>query len=84
MPKPSATHTNTDWHSTTDPPRSSRSAPVLGGNVVTGDNSVLWPTRVFTGYNAGPGWDPVTSWGSPNAQYLVPLLRRRGPLRASH
>ena len=43
-------------------------------DVVTGDNSVLWPTGVFTGYNAGPGWDPVTGWGSPNAQYLVPLL----------
>src|SRR6202035_5057212 len=43
-------------------------------DVVTGDNSVLWPTRLFTGYQAGPGWDPVTGWGSPNAQYLVPLL----------
>jgi subtilase family serine protease len=43
-------------------------------DVVTGDNSVLWPTGVFTGYNAGPGWDPVTGWGSPNAQHLVPLL----------
>jgi subtilase family serine protease len=43
-------------------------------DVVTGDNSVLWPTGVFTGYTAGPGWDPVTGWGSPNAQYLVPLL----------
>jgi subtilase family serine protease len=43
-------------------------------DVVTGDNSVLWPTGVFTGYNAGPGWDPVTGWGSPDAQYLVPLL----------
>ena len=43
-------------------------------DVVTGDNSMLWPTGVFTGYNAGPGWDPVTGWGSPNAQYLVPLL----------
>jgi hypothetical protein len=29
---------------------------------------------VFTGYTAGPGWDPVTGWGSPDAQYLVPLL----------
>jgi subtilase family serine protease len=45
-------------------------------DVVTGDNSVLWPTGVFTGYNAGPGWDPVTGWGSPDAQYLVPLLAR--------
>jgi subtilase family serine protease len=43
-------------------------------DVVTGDNSVLRPTGVFTGYDAGPGWDPVTGWGSPNAQYLVPLL----------
>jgi subtilase family serine protease len=43
-------------------------------DVTTGDNSVLWPTGLFTGYPAGPGWDPVTGWGSPNAQYLVPLL----------
>jgi subtilase family serine protease len=43
-------------------------------DVVTGDNSILWPTGVFVGYNAGPGWDPVTGLGSPNAQYLVPLL----------
>jgi subtilase family serine protease len=43
-------------------------------DVVTGDNSVLWPTGVFVGYNAGPGWDPVTGWGSPDAQHLVPLL----------
>ena len=45
-------------------------------DVVTGDNSVLWPTGVFMGYNAGPGWDPVTGWGSPDARYLVPLLAR--------
>jgi subtilase family serine protease len=43
-------------------------------DIITGDNSVLWPTGVFTGYTAGPGWDPVTGWGSPDAQYLVPLL----------
>jgi subtilase family serine protease len=43
-------------------------------DVITGDNSVLWPTGVFVGYSAGPGWDPVTGWGSPDAQYLVPLL----------
>jgi subtilase family serine protease len=43
-------------------------------DVVTGDNSVIWPTGVYTGYTAGPGWDPVTGWGSPDAQYLVPLL----------
>jgi subtilase family serine protease len=45
-------------------------------DVITGDNSVLWPTGVFVGYNGGPGWDPVTGWGSPDAQYLVPLLTR--------
>lgn len=43
-------------------------------DVVTGDNSVLGPTGVVVGYNAQPGWDPVTGWGSPDAQYLVPLL----------
>ena len=43
-------------------------------DVVTGDNSVLWPAGVYVGYSAGPGWDPVTGWGSPDAQYLVPLL----------
>jgi subtilase family serine protease len=45
-------------------------------DVVTGDNSVFWPTGLFTGYQAGPGWDPVTGWGSPDAQNLVPLLAR--------
>ncbi len=43
-------------------------------DVVTGDNSVFWPTGLFTGYQAGPGWDPVTGLGSPNAHILVPLL----------
>ena len=46
-------------------------------DVITGDNSVFWPTRLFTGYTAGPGWDPVTGWGSPNAQVLVPLLAHK-------
>ena len=46
-------------------------------DVVTGDNSVFWPTGIFVGYRAGPGWDPVTGWGSPNAQTLVPLLAHR-------
>jgi subtilase family serine protease len=45
-------------------------------DVVTGDNTVMWPTGVFAGYRAGPGWDPVTGWGSPDAQVLVPLLVR--------
>jgi subtilase family serine protease len=33
-------------------------------DVTTGNN----------GYNATPGWDPVTGWGTPNAQVLIPLL----------
>jgi subtilase family serine protease len=45
-------------------------------DVVTGDNSVMWSTGVFAGYQARPGWDPVTGWGSPDAQVLVPLLAR--------
>jgi subtilase family serine protease len=52
-------------------------------DVVTGDNSVLWPTGIVVGYNAGAGWDPVTGWGSPNAQFLVPLLARRAAVRGS-
>jgi subtilase family serine protease len=43
-------------------------------DVTTGDNSVFWPTGLFTGYTAAAGWDPVTGWGSPNAYTLVPLL----------
>jgi subtilase family serine protease len=33
-------------------------------------------SQTVTGYSAGPGWDPVTGWGSPDAQVLVPLLAR--------
>ena len=28
------------------------------------------------GYPPAPGWDPVTGWGTPNAQILIPLLAR--------
>lgn len=42
-------------------------------DVTTGNNNVFMPKAV-KGYNAGPGWDPVTGWGSPNASVLVPLL----------
>jgi hypothetical protein len=33
-------------------------------------------TTGFNGYQATPGWDPVTGWGSPNAHVLIPLLAR--------
>jgi hypothetical protein len=45
-------------------------------DVTTGNNTVRFPPRTITGYRAAPGWDPVTGWGSPNAQVLVPLLAR--------
>ncbi len=44
--------------------------------VTTGTNTVVFPGRTITGYRAGPGWNPVTGWGSPDAQVLVPLLAR--------
>jgi subtilase family serine protease len=50
-------------------------------DVVTGDNSVLWPTGLYLGYTAAQGWDAVTGWGSPDAQYLVPLLARTARTR---
>jgi subtilase family serine protease len=45
-------------------------------DVTTGTNTVESATQTITGYQAAPGWDPVTGWGSPNAQVLVPLLAR--------
>ena len=45
---------------------------VTAGN----SNTAEFPPTTITGYRAGPGWDPVTGWGSPDAQVLVPLLAR--------
>jgi subtilase family serine protease len=45
-------------------------------DITTGNNTVITGTGTVTGYQAGPGWDPVTGWGSPDAQVLVPLLAR--------
>ncbi len=44
--------------------------------VTTGTNTVVFPGQTYTGYRAGPGWNPVTGWGSPDAAELVPLLAR--------
>jgi subtilase family serine protease len=38
------------------------------------NNTAEFPHGTITGDRAAPGWDPVTGWGSPNAQVLVPLL----------
>jgi subtilase family serine protease len=45
-------------------------------DVTSGNNTVQFPPKTFRGYRAGPGWDPVTGLGSPDAQVLVPLLAR--------
>jgi subtilase family serine protease len=46
-------------------------------DITTGNNLTLGP--VNDKYHAGPGWDPVTGWGSPDVQVLVPLLARSQP-----
>jgi subtilase family serine protease len=38
------------------------------------ENTAEFPHGTITGYSAGPGWDPTTGWGSPDANLLVPLL----------
>lgn len=43
-------------------------------DITEGNSTVVFPNGTVTGYSAGPGWDPVTGWGSPDAQVLVPLL----------
>jgi subtilase family serine protease len=45
-------------------------------DVTIGNNTVVLNGATITGYQAGPGWDPVTGWGTPNAQVLIPLLAR--------
>jgi subtilase family serine protease len=44
-------------------------------DITTGSNiqTMAYPAGT-AGYQAGPGWDPATGWGSPDAQVLVPLL----------
>jgi len=44
-------------------------------DITTGNNELTMPYPAGTaGYQATPGWDPATGWGSPDAQVLVPLL----------
>jgi subtilase family serine protease len=45
-------------------------------DITTGNNTVVLNGVTITGYQAGPGWNPVTGWGTPNAQVLIPLLAR--------
>ena len=48
-------------------------------DVVKGDNTVVVDGKTLAGYPAGPGWSPVTGWGTPIASVLVPLLARYDP-----
>ena len=45
-------------------------------DVTKGNNTVQVGSVTVKGFDAGPAWDPVTGWGSPNAQVLIPLLAR--------
>jgi subtilase family serine protease len=45
-------------------------------DITIGNNTPTFPGHTIKGYTAAPGWDPVTGWGSPNAQALIPLLVR--------
>jgi subtilase family serine protease len=45
-------------------------------DITMGNNTARFSPQTITGYQAAPGWDAVTGWGSPNAQVLVPLLAR--------
>ncbi len=45
-------------------------------DITTGNNTSTVGGETIAGYRAFPGWDPVTGWGSPNAQVLIPLLAR--------
>ncbi len=45
-------------------------------DITTGNNTVVLNGVTITGYQTGPGWDPVTGWGTPDAQVLIPLLAR--------
>jgi subtilase family serine protease len=45
-------------------------------DITTGNSTITFPQGTITGYQAIPGWDAVTGWGSPDAQVLIPLLAR--------
>jgi subtilase family serine protease len=43
-------------------------------DITQGNNSVQVDGTTVPGYNAAPGWDPVTGLGSPDAENLIPDL----------
>lgn len=47
-------------------------------DITSGTNALEASGTTYAGYQATPGWDPVTGWGSPVASVLVPLLAHAG------
>lgn len=45
-------------------------------DITKGNNTVQDGSVTVKGFNARTGWDPVTGWGSPDVQVLIPLLAR--------
>jgi subtilase family serine protease len=43
-------------------------------DIKVGNNDFYSNGKKVKGYAAVPGWDPVTGWGSPNAEVLLPAL----------
>ena len=43
-------------------------------DITKGNNSTNDKGVDVSGYDAVPGWDPMTGLGTPNAQYLLPDL----------
>ncbi len=43
-------------------------------DITVGNNTVNAGGVKVIGYSAGPGWDAVTGWGTPNAAHLLPDL----------
>jgi subtilase family serine protease len=45
-------------------------------DITEGNNTISVAGKQVEGYHAGPGWDPVTGWGTPVVSVLLPLLGR--------
>jgi len=48
-------------------------------DITVGNNSVASLNVKVEGYNAVPGWDPITGFGSPNAVNLLPDIIANSP-----
>ncbi len=54
--------------------------PTLFHDITAGNNTVTSPAGpVFSGFSAGPGWDPVTGLGTPDVAALLPFLSETPP-----